>query len=269
MDQKKDEWIDPNRYDIIRIKELDLELIGPSTANPRHFDRGCNKIIVAGKPGTGKTTIISSILYAKKHLIPVGMVMCGTEDSNGFYRKMFPSTFVFNNYDDEQIQKFIRRQKLAKQHIDNPWSLLLLDDCTDKPQIFRSQTQLWMFKNLRQISVGLYIISLQYALDCPPSVRTNVDGIFILREPILRNRKMLFENYAGIIGDFKIFCDLMDQLTTDYTALYIHNASKSNIWTEAVFWYKAKIPPEDFKFGCPEYWDFHYERYNPEYVDPL
>ena len=25
--------------------------------------------------------------------------------------------------------------------------------------------------------------------------------------------------------------------------------------------------PEDFKFGCPEYKQFHYDRYNPEYVD--
>lgn len=268
MDQKT-EYIDPNRYDIARIKEFDLEMIGPSTANPKQFDRGMNKIMCCGKPGSGKTTIISSILYAKKHVIPVGMIVSGTEDSNGFYRKMFPSTFVFNEYKDEDMQKFIRRQKLAKQHLENPWALLLLDDCTDKPQIFRSQTQLWLSKNIRQIAVGLYIISLQYAFDIPPAVRTNMDTIFILREPILRNRKVLYEMYAGVIPDFKLFCDLMDQLTTDYTALVIHNASKSNDWKECVYWYKAKIPPADFKFGCKEYWDFHYDRYDPDYVDPL
>jgi len=263
------EWADPSRYEIVKIKELDLEMIGPSSENPKQLDRGCNKIIITGKPGTGKTTIISSLIYAKKHLIPVGMVMSGTEDSNGFYRKMFPSTFVYNGYNEEKINDFIRRQKMAKQHLENPWALLLLDDCTDRPQIFRSQTQLWMFKNLRQISVGLYLVSLQYALDMPPAVRTNVDGIFILREPILRNRKMLYENYAGVIPSFQLFCDLMDQITTDYTALYIHNCSKTNDWRECVYWYRATKPPEDFKFGCKEFWDFHEERYNPEYVDIL
>jgi len=25
----------------------------------------------------------------------------------------------------------------------------------------------------------------------------------------------------------------------------------------------------DFKFGCDEYKQFHYERYNPEYIDPF
>jgi len=113
----------------------------------------------------------------------------------------------------------------------------------------------------------LYILSLQYAMDVKPVIRTNVDGVFILREPILKNRKSLWENYASIVPDFSLFCDIMDQLTGDYTALYIHNAGKSNDWQECVFWYKAQITPKDFKFGCEDYWAFHEQRYNKEYVD--
>ena len=62
----------------------------------------------------------------------------------------------------------------------------------------------------------MYILSLQYAMDVKPVIRTNVDGIFILREPLLKNRKSLYENYASVVPDFTTFCELMDNLTDDY-----------------------------------------------------
>ena len=52
----------------------------------------------------------------KRHIIPVGMVMSGTEDSNGFYQKIFPSSFVYNKLDEKRIEQFIGRQKIAKKH---------------------------------------------------------------------------------------------------------------------------------------------------------
>ena len=217
---------------------------------------------------TGKTTLIASLLYAKKHMIPVGMAMSGTEDSNHFYRSIFPSTFVFNNYEEPQVENFIRRQKIAKEHLENPWAVIILDDCTDDPAIFRKPLQNGMYKRGRHWKMW-YILSLQYGMDVRPVIRTNIDGVFILREPNMRNRRVMYENYASIIPDFKLFCDILDQITNDFTALYIHNTTKTNNWQDCVFWYKASPVPDDFKFGSDDYWDFHYARYNPEYVDPV
>lgn len=217
---------------------------------------------------TGKTTLIASLLYAKKHMIPVGMAMSGTEDSNHFYRSIFPSTFVFNNYDEPQVENFVRRQKIAKEHLENPWAVIILDDCTDDPAIFRKPLQNGMYKRGRHWKMW-YILSLQYGMDVRPVIRTNIDGVFILREPNMRNRRVMYENYASIIPDFKLFCDILDQITNDFTALYIHNTTKTNNWQDCVFWYKASPVPADFKFGSDDYWDFHYARYNPEYVDPV
>jgi len=216
---------------------------------------------------TGKSTLISSLLYAKKHIYPCGIVFSGTEDSNGFYSKMFPNTFIFNKYDEEQLRSFIRRQKIAKKHLSNPWAVCLLDDCTDTPALFNKPLQQGIYKNSRHWKMW-YILSLQYCMDVKPVIRTNVDGTFILREPNLKNRKSLYENYAGIIPDFSSFCDIMDQITDDYTALYIHNATKSNKLEDCLFWYKA-TPPPTFKFGAPYYWHFHDVRYNQDYVEPF
>jgi DNA replicative helicase MCM subunit Mcm2 (Cdc46/Mcm family) len=254
----------------IYIKELDLDMIQPSTERFKKNDpvEGGSKIIVIGKPGTGKSTLIASILYAKKHIFPVGLAVCGTEDSSGFYSRIFPSTFVYNKYNEEILEKFKVRQKIAKKHIPNPWAVCLLDDCTDNPAIFRKPLQQGYYKDGRHWKM-LYIVSLQYCMDVMPVIRTTVDGVFILRETNLKNRKALYENYAGIIPDFHLFNQIMDQITNDYTALYIHNNTVTNDWTECVFFYKATPPPADFKMGCAEFWDFHYNRYNPDYVETI
>jgi hypothetical protein len=229
---------------------------------------GNHRFLLGDFTVTHNTTLIASLLYAKKHIFPVAMAMSGTEDSNHFYRSVMPSTFVFNNYDEPQIENFIRRQKIAKEHLENPWAIMILDDCTDDPALFRKPLQNGLYKRGRHWKMW-YILSLQYGMDVRPVIRTNVDGVFILREPNLRNRRVMYENYAAIIPDFKLFCDILDQITNDYTALYIHNATKTNDWRDCVFWYKAKPVPKDFKFGSDSYWDFHYSRYNPDYVDPV
>lgn len=217
---------------------------------------------------TGKSTLIKSLLYAKKHIFPVGMAMSGSEDSNHAYKEIMPSTFVYNEYDEDKITQFIKRQKLASIHLPNPWAVMILDDCTDDPRIFNKPLQQALYKKGRHWKM-LYILSLQYAMDVKPVIRTNVDGIFILREPLLKNREALYKNYASIIPDFTTFCELMDQLTDDYCALYIHGATQTNTWQECVYYYKAPVVSKDWKFGCPEYWDFHRDRFNPNYKDNL
>jgi hypothetical protein len=217
---------------------------------------------------TGKSTLITSLLYAKQAIFSSGVVMSGTEDSNHHYSQMFPPTFVYNKLHKDKLEDFIKRQKLAKEHLQNPWSILLLDDCTDDPKLFNDPLFQGIFKNGRHWKMW-FILSLQYCLDVKPVIRTNIDGTFILRETNLRNRRALWENYAGVIPDFSMFNDIMDQITNDYTALYIHNATTSNKLEDCIFWYKAKPVPNDFKVGCDEYWDFHNQRHNPNYKDSV
>lgn len=247
----------------LKIRELDPELIAPSTANMNKETQGGSKIVIVGKPGTGKSTLISSLLYEKSHIFSSGMICSGTEDSNHHYSKIFPETFVYNKLEIKKIEDFIGRQKIAKKHLQNPWSVLLLDDCTDDPKLFNSPLFQGIFKNGRHWKMW-FILSLQYCLDVKPVIRTNIDGTFILRETNLKNRKSLWENYAGVIPDFSMFCDIMDQLTTDYTALYIHNATTSNKLEDCVFYYKARPVPDTFRFGSEDYWEFHESRFDKE-----
>jgi hypothetical protein len=102
-----------------------------------------------------------------------------------------------------------------------------------------------------------------------PGIRTHIDGVFILREPLENNREKLYRNFASIIPTYNLFCDLMDQLTEDFHAIYIHNTTTSNRWQDCVFYWRAPLTPDGWKVGCPEYYEYHNARYNPEYVDSI
>ena len=152
-----------NEITTLNINELNLEQILPNSINFEDKDQGGSKIVVIGKPGTGKTTLITNLLYHKKHIYPVGLVVSGTEDSNGHYSKLFPSSFVYNKVENDTIDNFIKRQKLSKKYLKNPWSVLLLDDCTDDPKIFNDPLYQGLFKNGRHWKM-LFILSLQYCM---------------------------------------------------------------------------------------------------------
>ena len=242
------------------------ESVGVGTYYGFQLTGGVNKRFLLGDfTVTHNTTLITSLLYAKKHIFPTALVMSGSEDSNHFYKQIIPSTFVYNEYNEKVVEAFIRRQKIAKEHLPNPWSILLLDDCTDDPTIFNKPLQHGLFKRSRHNSMW-YILSLQYAIDVKPVIRVNIDNTFILREPSIKIRKVIWENYASIIPDFSTFCQLMDSMD-DYTALFIQNQTTSNKVEDCVFWYKAKIVPSEWKFGSKDYWKFHSSRYNDEYKE--
>lgn len=249
----------------LHIKELDLDTILPSLNGFMNKDHYGSKIVVIGAPGTGKSNIIASIIHAKRHIFPAGIFISGTEEEKPFYSKFVPNVFIHHAYDEELIERFIQRQKYAIKYLKNPWCVCLLDDVTEDSTIFNSKTQQAMYKNGRHWKM-LYILALQYALDMNHKIRPLIDGVFILRDPNIKTRRKIWENYAGIIPDFKVFCELMDGLTEDHTSLFIRNRSDSNKIEDCVFYYKAPHPPvpQNFRFGSSDYIQFHNDRYDPE-----
>jgi hypothetical protein len=237
----------------ISIRELNIDSIRPN-AESIESNLGGSKISIIGKPGSGKSVLIKHLLYAKKHVIPTGLVISGSEDSNKFYSGLFPDLFVYEKYKKDVVENFIKRQKLAKEHLPNAWSVLVMDDCMDDVKIFNDPLLQGLFKNGRHWNM-LAVFANQYVFDFKPSIRTNIDGVFIFRDPNKANREKIYKNFASIVPSFDIFCQLMNELTTDHTCIYINNQIQSNEWTDAVFYFKADHVP-DFRFGCDDYLQF-------------
>jgi len=252
----------------VRIREFDINSIPPQSPN----EHSGVKIVVIGKAGTGKSTVISSLLASKAHLAPVIQVFNGTEDSNSMYSTKCPPVLVYDKLDLNAMIQFKNRQTVAKANIpDNPWAIQVIDDCTDDPKLLRHPIFQAYYKNGRHWHM-IHILSLQYALDIMPNIRSNIDYTFLMREPIQKNRKKLFENYApGCVEHQEEFNELLDAFTEDFGALVICNRTTSNKIEDCIFYYKADpnaISPT-FRFGHQTCWDFNEERYDPDAQQPL
>ena len=253
---------------ILRIKELDLNSIPPFLPS----DNSGTKIVVIGKAGVGKSTVIQALLASKAHLAPVIQVFNGTEESNGSYSAKCPSVFVYDKLDLNAMIQFKNRQTIAGKHIpENPWAIQVIDDCTDDPKQLRHPIFQAYFKNGRHWHM-IHILSLQYSLDIMPNIRSNIDYTFIMRESSKKNRKKLYENYCpDCVETQEDFNALMDALTTDYGALVVCNRTTSNKIEDCIFYFKAEINAISpaWKFGHQTAWEFNAERYDPDFVAPI
>lgn len=210
---------------------------------------------------THNTYAITSLLYQKRHIFPVGLVFSGTEKVTGYWGKIFPSSFVYPNLQLSRVQDFLQRQEISKKHLPNPWAVLLIDDCAFEGKLFKSELFKELFCNGRHYKFWL-ILSLQTPSDIQPHLRTNIDYTFIYKNNNFSEREKIYKNYASVIPTFKMFNDIMDLLTEDFTALVINNLSQSNNLEDCIFWFRAQPYPDDFKFGSVDYWNHHYVRYN-------
>lgn len=260
VDEKGDRFIE--------IREFDMNHMHPH--NREDVEHGI-KCFIVGKPGRGKSRIIESIMLYKAHICPVSQIMSGTEPNNHFYRDRSTDITVFDELNLKAMEDFAKRQNIATQYLPNPWAFQILDDVTDDPYVLKKQPLGAFYRRGRHWRM-LHINAAQYPMDIPAGMRSCIDYVFILANDIISEREKLYENFAsGSIPTYQDFCDIMDQVTMDYTALVIDNTIQSANISDRVFFFKADISrvPKDFKIGCADAVDFQKARFDPNYVQSI
>jgi len=220
-------------------------------------------IVLIGRRDTGKSYLVRDLLYYHQD-IPIGTVISGTEAGNGFFAAHVPKLFIHDEYNSAIIENILKRQKTVLKQIKkemeaykrtniDPRAFVILDDCLYDNKWTKDKLMRLLFMNGRHWKIML-VITMQYPLGIPPNLRTNIDYVFILREPYIANRKRIYENYAGMFPTFESFCQVMDQCTENFECLVINNNSKSNKLQDQIFWYKAQNHT-NFKLGSKEFWE--------------
>lgn len=220
-------------------------------------------VVLIGKRDTGKSYLVRDLLYYQRD-VPIGTVLSGSEAGNGFYGELVPRLFIHTEFNTVIIENVLKRQqKVVKQAkreaaaygrtaIDGR-AFVILDDMMFDKKWTKDKFMNYIFMNGRHMQIML-IITMQYVMGIPPSMRTNTDYVFILRENVIANRKRLYDNFAGMFPTFEAFCHVMDQCTENYECLVIHCGAKSNRLQDQVFWYKAD-PHPPFRLGSNEFWE--------------
>jgi hypothetical protein len=259
----------------LKLKSFDPDIIPPGAL-----------CVVIGRRASGKS-------YAVRHLMhtffergmPYGAIFSGTEHVSPFFSDYFPDSFIWTDEDltDDRVHEILKSQATAcsnwKGKIDdcsclhcrkNPYKfdkrkghcihnnmLLITDDMMSQDKMLKkSPNYKKLFVEGRHFNI-LYLLCLNYSLGLTPTMRSNVDYVFLYLEEEQVNLKKLYENYAGIFPSYQMFRETLDQCTENYGCLVIDKRSKSKNLTDRVFHFRAKDPGK-FRFGKKEFWDQHY-----------
>ena len=247
----------------LHIREFELESILPSAT-----------IVLIASPGGGKSSVMENICYRLKHRYPVARVFCGIESGYKEFCKIFHPLYVSNYYAQEEEVSHVTRQRTCalengQKHPSN-YAINIIDDACDAKD-YSSKLFKGLFKVGSQHWNQLLLVGLQYGIDFKPDVRKAISYVFIGKEDSPTERRKLFENFAGICGEYSTFCQLMDQITGNFTFLVINKRSPSTKIEDCVFFYQTEDPKKrpPWKFGCKEYKDWAESRYDKSYVEKV
>jgi hypothetical protein len=237
---------------------------------------GNNRYVLGNFIVTHNSWLVRDIFYHHRH-IPSGVIFSGTEEASPFFSDFIPDCFIHSEYDPELIETIMNRQKRkireAKMSgksdtgkLDSNNVFIVLDDMLHDAQNWKKEKTIKnIFFNGRHYNF-LFILTMQYPLGITPELRSNIDYVFIFNEPSVKNRRKIYDDYAGMIPSFDHFCNILDACTQNHECLVIKTSGNSTDLRDQIFWYKAESH-KDFRVGHPKLWKYHSSNYNRHYED--
>lgn len=242
--------------------KYDVRKFDPRTVRPRDSTSKGKVIGIVGGRGSGKSLLTKDIMYHLRD-IPMGIVMSGTEDGNGFYSKFVPELFVYSEFRKDVLEKLLETQQTQAKKGNARKVFIVLDDLMyDSKNIMKEKVVRQLFMNGRHWGITIINVA-QSALDLgPPNMRDQYDFVMAFREASFQGREKLYKLYFGIVPTMKDFNALMMACTENYECIVV---SKEAVRTahkvdDMIFWYKAEVHPP-FKMGHRLFWKYHHKRY--------
>lgn len=248
----------------VDISKFDIKKIKPNST-----------CVLIGKRGTGKSVLVKEIMYHMRN-IPIGTVFTLTDEITATFSDCVPPYFIKDKYDSKILENIFDRQKKKitdivnnnlhyfknrqecldwiKTDINN-YCFVTLDDILSDSTYWKNDKQIKkMFFEGRHYLI-LFILTMQIPLGIPPSLRTNIDYVFITKTVSIADKKKLFENYGGSFNNFEHFKLTLDIVTDDHKCMVIDNQTNKSNFTDQIFWYKGQKDRE-FKICSDKTWEF-------------
>jgi hypothetical protein len=210
--------------------------------------------LLIGKRGTGKSVLAQALMMYKTHFRR-GVCVAKTEEGNHFWEQYIPKMFIHYTYSPKITRSVLEMQKKTTRRLPNgdPEPLFVIfDDCLSDPAFAKDPTTAELFMNGRHFNIFV-LITAQFVFSIPPSLRTNVDYVFCLRDNIFKNRQRLYDAFFGNFENFRIFDRTFKECTVNNECIVLNNKIHSYDPSDNVFFYKA-TPNLKYKLCDPIYW---------------
>jgi hypothetical protein len=236
---------------------------------------GNHRFVLSNFIVTHNSYLVRDIFYHHKE-IPIGLIFSGTEEANPFFGDFIPDSFIHSEYDPDLIETMLikQSQKVKKArnngHAETDGltpgnrAFVVLDDMLHDAAAWKKEKTIQsIFFNGRHYNL-FFILTMQYPLGIPPALRSNIDYVFVFNEPSIKNRKKIYDDYAGMCPSFDHFCNILDSCTQNHECLVIKTSGNSSDLRDQIFWYKAS-KHDNFRVGHPKIWKYHDLHYNDKY----
>jgi hypothetical protein len=211
---------------------LVLRRFDPAALRPR-----C-KVLVLGKGGTGKTTLLLDLLRSLEGEGPYrGDVVNCTECVDAMYRGVFVPEHIHDEYSPDIVGAFLEGAEGPEDRV------LVLDNCFfEKDWCSDARVARALSRNPALPPFRVFV-ALSYPF-MEPSVRGCFDHVFVMRETIEQTRHLIYRQFIyGALPSFEVFCRVLDQTTRDYDCLVIDRAAAEAgaAPADVFFFYRASV----------------------------
>lgn len=236
-----------------------------TTYNIRNFDpvtaeRHASWLVI-GKRRSGKSVTLFDLLSKTADHYDVSFAFAQTKESYEKLTTMVPANKCKQNYTEQAMKKVVHG--LRKWHESGKKSqrnsVIILDDCMFVTGIMKSDCMRELYMNARNFFVTSFNC-VQYMVDMPPAIRTNVDYVVCMKEPSRDNRKKLYKYFFGVFPTFKLFERTFMRVTRDYGCIVLNNCTSSTDVESCIFKYRADPKVQLRRLGRDVFFDMAAEK---------
>lgn len=226
---------------------------------------------ISGRRGSGKTTVVKTLMYYFSPSVRIPLLISGTADYSNDFRGIVPPVLVYDKYNPDKMKALIFSQSALKDKSmrgKKKYSLVVMDDVISQKKRWANDTQfIKMFLEGRHFDIT-NILCIHDPLNIPSALRSNIDYLIITAEHRATRIKSLYENYwPQKFGDLNTFKEILNTTTEGYKSLFIDikRSSAPHATFENSIFYIAPPHPDNiphFKLGIKELWELNKEYYN-------
>lgn len=210
-------------------------------------------ILLVGRRGSGKSTLCEDLLYHLSQKVDFGLFFTPTEESAAVFRKHAHESWIYDSFNAPKLEEMLGMQRELSRTNKQRHLLVVLDDCMYDKRVLKGTAIRDLHMNGRHLRVQ-FVNCVQYLMDVGPELRSNIDYVFALREPIYSNQVRLHRYFFGVFADFASFASVLARCTSNYSCLVLDNTSKTSEISDCVFWYRASTHVPEYRIGNETFW---------------
>lgn len=229
------------------MTRLKLSRFDPTTLKPGTIS------LFQGRRNAGKSTLLRQAMYWMRDKVDLTIAVTPTQSSAEMFRTMMPASCVHDQgFDTSIVETLLATQRELIAAGRRPRNvLLILDDCSFDSKKWKEKPIADLARNGRHCHITVMLTS-QYAMDLGPDLRSQIDLVYALRDPIISNRKRLSQCYFGMLP-FAEFSAAFEACTENYGAIVLDQTVNTNDATSCVFWTRAELALPPFRVAGSVY----------------